>query len=122
MRNDQSRASSGCAFQCINNGSLGGCIEPAGRFIQNQNGGSSQNRPSDRDPLLLSAGEGGATLGDKGFVTIWKQVDELGGIRYCCRSEDLLIAGAWMAKSDVLADSSAEKKGVLQNETDLRAR
>src|SRR5712664_2546625 len=121
MRNQQGRASPGSTFQCIDNGPFGGRIKPTGRFIQDQDGGSSQNRPGNGDALFLAAGKGGATLCDQGFITVWKPVNELGGIRYHGRRDNLLLAGIWTSESDVLADCPAEQQGVLQNETDLRA-
>src|SRR6266852_5802958 len=121
MCNEQGRASLGSTLQCIDNGPFGGRIKPTGRFIQDQDGGSSENRPRNGDALLLAAGKCGATLGDQGFITVWKTVNELGGIRYDCRRDNLLIAGVWTPESDVFADCPAEEQGVLQNETDLRA-
>src|SRR5258706_363560 len=40
MRNEQRRTSPGSTFQCIDNSSFGGGIQPAGWFIKDQNGGT----------------------------------------------------------------------------------
>src|SRR5258708_21069210 len=121
MRNEKCRASPCRTFQCIDNGSFGGGIQPAGWFIQDQNGGTTQNCSRNRDSLLLATGKRSATLGDQGFIAIWEHVYELRGIRYNRSSDKLLIAGVRTSESDVFADCPAEQKRVLQNETDLRA-
>src|SRR5258708_4431467 len=121
MRNEQRRTSPGSTFQCIDNRSFGGGIQPAGWFIKDQNGGTTQNRSGNRDSLLLAAGKRSATLGDQGFIAIREHVNELRDIRYDRGGDNLLVAGVWTSESDVFADCPAEQQRVLQNETDLRA-
>src|SRR5260370_39335629 len=108
MRNEKCRASPGRTFQCIDNGSFGGGIQPAGWFIKDQNRGTTQNCSGNRDSLFLAAGKCSATLGDQGFIAIWKRVNELRGICDNRSSDNLLIAGVWTSESDVFADCPAE--------------
>src|SRR5712692_2082345 len=121
MRNEQCRASPRRTFQCIDNGPFGVGIQPAGWFIQDQNGGTTQNGSGNRDPLFLAAGKCGATLGEQGFIALWEHVNELRGIRYNRGLDNLLVAGVWTSESDVFADRPAEEQGVLQNEANLPA-
>src|SRR5713101_8193886 len=121
MRNEQCRASPPRSFQRIDNGPFGVGIQPAGWFIKDQNGGTTQNGSGNRDPLLLAAGKCGATLGEQGFIAIWEHVNELRGIRYNRSLDNLPVAGVWTSESDVFADCPAEEQGVLQHEANLPA-
>src|ERR1700738_1636791 len=121
MRNEQRRTSPGSTFQCIDNGSFGGAIQPARWFIKDQNGGTTQNCSGNRDSLLLAAGKRSATLGDQGFIANWEHVNELRGIRYDRGGDNLLVASVWTSESDVFANCPAEQQRVLQDEADLRA-
>src|SRR5712691_13021438 len=113
MRDKQSCASPGRTLQSIDNSSFRGGVQPAGWFIKNQNGGTTQNCSGDCDSLFLAAGKGRATLGDQGLIAIWKNVNELRGVGHDSGRDDLLTGGARASESDVLPDSPTEKQGIL---------
>src|SRR5712691_3326723 len=119
MRNEQCRASPRRTFQCIDNSPFGVGIQPAGWFIQDQNGRTTQNGSGNRDPLFLAAGKCGATLGEQRFIALWENVNELRGIGYNRGLDNLPVAGVWTSESDVFADRPAEEQGVLQHEANL---
>src|SRR5690348_10556797 len=101
--------------------SLRGCVEPACRLIEDQNWRVAQHGPGDRNPLLLAAGESGATLRHHGIVALRQLHDEFFGVGDPRRATDLLVAGVGTTEGDVLANGATEEQGVLEHQADLVA-
>ena len=70
-------------------GALGAGVEGAGGLVEEQDGRVAQDRPGDRDALLLAAGEPVAALADDGVVALGQRGDEVVDARGAGRVLDL---------------------------------
>src|SRR6185312_3074292 len=59
---------------------LGGRVDRGGGVVEDQDPGVGQDRPGDRNPLPLAAGEGEAALADPGLVAVRQLADEAVGL------------------------------------------
>src|ERR1700742_566352 len=77
------------------------------------------DRPRNRDPLTLSAGQQKAGFADAGLVTQWQALDELRGVGRARRPYHPLGIRLLSAKSDVLRDRRVEHVILLQHDADV---
>ena len=66
-------------------------VDGRGRVVQHQDRGVGDQRPGQRDPLALPAGQGEALLADDGVVAVRQVADELVGLGGPGRRDDLLL-------------------------------
>src|SRR6267143_2155231 len=117
----QGGAVPGGGFQRINNQPFGCGVEAAGWLIKNQNRRIAQDGSSDGNSLLLSAGEAGASFRYARFVCERLLANESVGVGGDGGRDDLGLGGVRTAKSNILANGSAEEERVLQDQTDVIA-
>src|SRR5258708_18769164 len=110
MSNDQRCAPRSGSIERVNHDLLGGGIQVARRFIQNQNGCIPQDGPRDGDALFLSARESSASLGDEGLIALREPLNKLIGVGGHRGSNDFFVARTGTTKSNVLADGAAEEQ------------
>src|ERR1700744_2123293 len=77
------------------------------------------DRPRNRDPLTLSAGQQKAGFADAGLVTQWQALDELRGVGRARRPYLPLGIRLLGTKSDVLRDRRVEHVILLQHNADV---
>ena len=93
-------------------------VDRRGRVVEDQDAGIGQQRPGQRHPLALAAGQGQALLPDDRVVALRQPGDEfvrLGGHR---RGQDLLPAGVGTPVRDVGPDRIGEQERVLADQPD----
>src|SRR5438309_2095115 len=82
-------------------------VEAAGGLVEQEDGRVAQDGAGDGDALPLAAGQLHAALADAGLVAVGERRDEVVGVGLPRRRDDLLLAGARPAVSDVLRDGAA---------------
>src|SRR5688500_17653420 len=73
--------------------SLGLRVERRGRLVEHEDRRVAEDRPCDRDPLLLATREAVAALADDGLVALRQRCHQLVDLRGAGRILDLLVAG-----------------------------
>ena len=96
-------------------------IHRRGGVVEDEDAGVGEQRPGQRDPLALPAGEGEAPLPHHGAVPVGQRFDESVGLRRPGRGPDLLVGGVGDAVGDVVADGGGEQEGVLEDDADAAA-
>ncbi len=96
-------------------------VQPYGRLVQNQNRSIANDRPGNGNALTLAAGERDAALADHGVVGVGHFLDEFQRIGQLDGPPDFPGRSAGFAIRNVFPNRGVEKKGVLQDETDLIA-
>ena len=88
------------------------------RVVEDEDARVHQQRPGNRDPLLLSAGKGDPSLADPCVVAFGEAHDEI--VDVCClgRLPHLLVRRVHGAVSDVVANRRREQKDVLLHRSD----
>ena len=93
-------------------------VERRGRLIQDQDARIFQKDARNGDALLLPAGKTRAAFADRRVVTELQALDKIMDIRVLCGGDDLLVGGARLSISDVVADRAAEHIYVLLYDAD----
>src|SRR6516164_9371215 len=119
MRNNEGGPSGRSAAESFHHNLFCHGVEAAGRLVKYKNGRITQDRPGDRNALLLPAGQRFAPLGNSAIISVWHLFYELVGVSQPRRSANLLVAGTGASKRNVFTDSAAEEQRVLQNQADL---
>src|SRR5437763_15974720 len=119
MRNENRRASPHHVTEMIQDLVFGVRIYAGKRIVQNQNAGIANQGAGYCGALLLSAGERDSALANQSFVLFGKLFDVSGYVRCLRRPANFHVAGLGHTESDVLANSFAEEKSLLRNETDV---
>src|SRR6516162_5371393 len=83
------------------------------RLVQNQDRGIAQERPRNRDSLLLAFGERDAGIADHGIVSLGKRNDQIVYSRQPRGFFYLVIGSPWTAVGDVVAYRKRENQGWL---------
>ena len=97
---------------------LGGGVHRRGGVVEDQDPRIDEQRPRDRDPLPLAAGERDPALADHGFVALGQLLDELCRLRLPRGLLDLLVGRVGPAEGDVLADARREEERILGDGAD----
>ena len=119
---DRRGAAPGKAVKRGLNLALGGGIQRAGGFIQNEDARVFQEDTGDGDALLLAAGEHDAALADDGVVTVRHGHDiivdfgQLGGL------DDFFHRGGRAAIADIIQNRTREEENILLDNADAAAR
>src|SRR5215469_9204165 len=119
MRNNEGRTTSGSAAQGFHHDLFRRSVQVAGGLVKYENRRITQDRPGDRNALLLPARQRFAPLGNKTVISVRKVLDELVRVGQPRRGANLLVAGAGPTKGNVFTNRAAEEQGVLQNQADL---
>ena len=93
-----------------------GRVDRRGRVVQDEHGGVGQDRPCNRDPLSLPAGEREAALAEHRLVAVGQVADERRRACQLRRPLHVLVARVRPADADVLAHALAEQEGLLEDE------
>ena len=93
-------------------------IDGGGGVVQHEDRRVGDQRPGQRHPLALAAGQGEALLADDGAVAVRQAGDELVGFRRPGRRDDLLRRRIGPAVGDVGADRVGEQEAVLHHQAD----
>ena len=83
--------------------------------------GSAQERPRDRDQLLLAGRDVGRLVVEHRVVAVGQRAHEVVDVGRPRGGEDLLVGGVRRAVGDVLPDRPAEQPGVLQDHPEAAA-
>ena len=92
---------------------LGVHVERRQRVVEHQDLRRGEDRPGQRKPLPLPAGQAHALLADAGVEPEWQVVDELRG-RDLDGLGELLVGGVRPAQPQVLGDRHREQRRVLE--------
>ena len=96
-------------------------VERAGRLVEDQDPRVADQRPRNREPLLLTARQVRRAFLDEGLVAARQLLDEFLGAGQTRRLDDLLEAGIGLRGGDRLADRPAEQEILLQHDAQARA-
>src|SRR5919205_505517 len=99
-------------------GALGLGVQRAGRLVEDEHRRVAQDRPRDRDALLLAAREPVAALADHGVVAVGQRGDERVDLRRARRGLELLVARVGLGEAQVVADRRVEQVRLLRDEAD----
>ena len=104
--NDEGGASFHHAVKGLLNLDLGTGIDGRSRLIQNQHGGKTQHDTGDTQQLLLTLGQAGTVLSDKGVVALRQAADKAVGVSCLGRCDDFLLGGVGLAHDDIVPDGA----------------
>lgn len=90
-------------------------------FIQNKNPGIPQKCPGNTDALALAAAERHAPFADYGVVFHGETLDKLIHVCHPGRFKHFGLCGVVATVKDIIADTPAEKNGILVDNTDVFA-
>ena len=94
-------------------------IKRAGCFIKNQYPRIPNQRPRNRDPLPLAAGQAAAALAHNRVIAFWQLQDEIVRASKRCRCNDPFHRHRWIGQRNVRANRGVEKDVFLQHHADL---
>ncbi len=117
---DQGGAAFHQALQGLLDGAFALGVERAGGFIEQQDRGILEQRPSDRDALFLATRQTGTALAEVGAIAIRKFGQEVVRFGAAGGGEHVLIAGAESAVADVVQGIGAEQHRILGHQGDRR--
>ena len=100
---------------------LGRGVDRGGGVVEHEDARVDHQRPRDRDPLALAAGERQPALADHGVVAVGQLGDEARRLRALGGPLDLLAGGVRPPVGDVVVDGGAEQERVVGDDADLRA-
>ena len=98
---------------------LGLRVHRAQRVVEHEDRRVLRQRPRDRAPLLLPAGEIDASLAQHRVVAVRQRGQRLGQLRHLGHSLEPAVVGR--AEQHVLAERLAEEEGLLRHEPDRAA-
>jgi hypothetical protein len=93
--------------------SLGLGVERAGRLVEDQDRRVAEDRASDRDPLLLAAGEAVAALADDRVVSLRQARDQVVDAGRLGGRLELLVGRVRLREAQVVPDGGVEEVGLL---------
>ena len=96
-------------------------VDGRGRVVEQQQPGIGDQRPGQRHPLPLPAGQGKALLADHRVVALGQPDDELVRLGRLGRGDDLLVGRIRAAVGDVGPDRVGEQEAVLHDQADRGA-
>src|SRR5262249_48690129 len=97
---------------------LGLGVERARRLVEDEDRRVPQDRPRDRNPLLLAAGEPVAAFADDRVVAVGQGRDDVMDPRSLGGRLDLVIGGIRLRKPEVLSHRRVEEVGLLRDHPD----
>ena len=121
VRDDDGRPTFHQAFQSLRHQLLRRGIQSRRRLVENQDRRVAHDRPGDRDPPALTAGQGHAALAHHRGVALGHVHDEVMRVRQFGGVHGVLDRRVGFAVGDVLPDGPAEQQRVLQHEAHLVA-
>src|SRR5207253_2539244 len=107
--------------QPVLDGGLALRVEAGRGLVEDQDARISEDRPRNRDPLALAAGELHAPLTHDGVVTLLEATHELIAVGDPRRLFDVLAGRVRPGECDVLRDRAVEQEVVLQHDAELPA-
>src|SRR5262249_10780259 len=113
MRNNECRTSLTQRTQAFLNHRLAFTVQARSRFIEDQNLRFSEQRPSNGDPLTLTAGELHPSFAYDRVVFILETLDEFLTMSYTTDGLNIFMVRMRIGKSDVFGNRAIEKKIVL---------
>ena len=93
-------------------------VDGGGGVVEQQQPGVGDQRPGERDPLPLAAGEGEPLLADHAVVAVGQLADELVGLGRPGGGEDLRLGGVRPPVGDVGLNRVGEQERVLHDHAD----
>jgi hypothetical protein len=102
-------------------GGFRGRVHRGRRVVQHQHAGVRQQRPRERHPLPLTAGQREAALADHRVVAVGQLGDERVGLCGPRRRRDLLVGRVRAAVGDVGAHGVREEERLLEHHADRAA-
>src|SRR6266850_1541580 len=123
MGDDQRRATSQQVLHRCLDEAFALAIEARRRFIEHDDGRIAEKDTGNRDALTLSARELDAAFSDGRVEAARQPLDELQRVGGACGACDLLLGrrrtvGYGTRVRNVLADASAEERGILRYDAD----
>ena len=118
MRDGEHRDALGDIANVVADLPLGDGVQGAGHLIKDQQLRTVDERSGNGDPLPLAAGEAGALFADFGEKAFRKAGDEVGRAGDAQRLDDLVLADAGIAESDVGEDAVVQQDQLLRYVTD----
>ena len=110
VRDDERRPAGHRAAQADADQRLGRGVDGGGRVVEDQDPRVDRERPRDREPLALAAGERDPALADHGVVALRQPLDELVRLRRARDRLDRLLRQVAGAERDVLAHGRREEE------------
>ena len=101
---------------------LGLRVERRGRLVEDEDRRVAQDRPRDRDALLLAAREAVAALADDRVVALGQRGDQLVDLRRARGLLDLLVGRLRAREAEVVAHGRVEEVRLLRDDADRVAR
>jgi len=98
---------------------LGGRIDVAGRFVEDQYPRVVGQSAGEAEQLFFAGGERRSAFRHHFVVAVRQFLDELVGADRLCGFDGFLPGNGWIAQGDVLIDGAAEDKSALQNDGDV---
>jgi hypothetical protein len=89
--------------------------------VEDQHARVDDERPRDREPLALPAGQSDPALADDRVVPGGQPLDEVVRLRRPGCLLDLLVGGVGASEGEVLADGRGEQERILGDDADLGA-
>src|SRR5215213_783966 len=93
-------------------------VERARRLVEDEDRRVAQDRPRDRDALLLAAGEPVAALADNGVVAVRQRCDDVVDPGRLGGDLDLVVRGVRLCEAQVLPDGLVEEVCLLRDDAD----
>ena len=121
MRNDEGGPVAHQVGECLLHEPLGFGVERRGRFVEDEDRRVLEDRPRDRQPLPLPAGQALAAFADPRIVLLRQLDDELVRVSGTSRRLDVGRTRPGRPVGDVARDALVEKDGLLRHDADLRA-
>ena len=118
LGHDEGRAAFGPCRQRLLDPRFGLHVHGAGAVVEDQDHRPHQERPRDRDPLPLAAGEVRPPLLDAGVVPLREGRDECVRLGRPGRLDDLVVAGAGGTVPDVVPHRPGEEDRLLRDDGD----
>ncbi|CAN5288336.1 hypothetical protein BH24ACT7_BH24ACT7_07850 [soil metagenome] len=94
-------------------------VHRRGGVVEDQDPRVAQHRPSQGDPLPLTAGQAVTPLPDHGGVSLGESADEVVGAGQPRRRPDLLVRGVGSTKGDVVPHRGREQERLLEHNRHL---
>jgi len=121
MRDDKGGALSDEGIEGLLDGVFGYGVHAGGGFIEDHEGGGTQDDAGDGEALFFTLRQADAALTDHGIHALGQRLDEVpsrGGLQGFRQSG---IRGAGFGEAKVVGDGAVEKEGFLGDESDVLA-
>src|SRR5256885_5774926 len=104
--------------QVLVDGQLGLRVQRAGRLVEHQDAGRTDQRPGDLQTLALPAGEVAPVLGDEAVDAAGARGDHVVDHRVLQRGDHVLVPDRRVPQRHVLPDGALEEEDLLVDEAD----